>query len=258
MKRINTLVAILVMIFAINGLKAQTYPVPKFMVHVFGGYNYCLPDLKGEFPGDINKDPTPYFVKNGFNVGADGKYFVDKKSTFGILLSFNYTMLSSGTLGVNDPVLGSGNFKETMTLATVGVGVEYDFAPKRPANPFVNAQVTTNFIGGSIESSLSGGSGGSNLYNSGNIDMKGAVRFGGMFGAGVDVKLSKHIGVMIAGRYVFANLFNKSSIANTSTNYGLNDEATTTIKARKITYLQFVAGMSFYFGLKKAYPNIKK
>jgi hypothetical protein len=81
--------------------------------------------------------------------------------------------------------------------------------------------------------------------------MTSAVRFGAQFGAGVDVKLSKTVGVVIGGRYAFANLFGKDSTSNTSTSYGLNDKETTTMKARKIAYLQFYAGMSFYFGLPK-------
>ena len=68
MKKINTLIVMFVVIFAANGLKAQTFPVPKFIVHVHGGYTFCLPDLKGVFPNDINsgKNPEPYFIKNGF------------------------------------------------------------------------------------------------------------------------------------------------------------------------------------------------
>lgn len=257
MKKINILIAILVLIFAVSSLRAQTYPVPKFAIHLYGGYTLPLPDLKGSFPNDVTKNPTPYFMKSGYNVGADGKYFVDKKSTFGIVLSANYTSLSSGDIGVSDPVWGSGTLRTTMTIFTIGLGAEYDFAPKRPANPFINAAVTGNFIGGSRESNLTGGSDTSGFY-SGNVDMKGATRFGVRFGAGVDVKLSKNIGIIIGGRYAFLNLFGKGTYtANTTTNTYLNDVETDTMKAKKIDYLQFYAGMSFYFGFKKA-PVIKK
>ena len=247
------------LIFAVNGLKAQTYRVPKLSLHIYGGYTLPLPDLKGTFPDDLNsgKNPTPYFLKNGYNVGADGKYFVDKKSTFGVMLSANYTSLSSGSIGVSDATWGTGTIKTTMTIFTIGVGAEYDFAPKRPANPFVNAQFTTNFIGGSRESNLAGGSDTSGAY-SGNVDMKGTVRLGAQFAAGVDVKLSKKIGIIIGGRYAFLNLFGKGSYtANTTTNTYLNDVETTTMKAKKIDYLQFFAGISFYFG-QKTTPVIKK
>ena len=74
-----------------------------------------------------------------------------------------------------------------------------------------------------------------------------------MFSAGVDVKLSKNVGVVIGGKYAFANLFGKDSTESTSTTYGLNDKETTTMKARKMAYLQFYAGVSFYFGQKKKY-----
>ena len=254
MKKINTLIAILVIIFAVTSLKAQTYPVPKFTFHLHGGYTMTLPDLKGDFPGDLKagKNPTPYFVKNGFNFGADAKYFVDKKSTFGIILTLTYSMLSSGDIGVtaldtNSLLgIGEGTWRANMNIFTIGLGAEYDFAPKRPANPFVNVQFTTNIIGGKNTFDRSAGNIAS--YSS---TMESAIRFGVQFGAGVDVKLSKNIGIIIGGRYAFANLFGKDSTTNSATTYGLNDKETTTMKARKMAYLQFFAGMSFYFGQPK-------
>lgn len=247
LKKINTLIAILVIIFAANSLRTQTYPVPKFVFHLHGGYTMTLPDLKGDFPADLNsgKNPTPYFIKNGFNFGADAKYFVDKKSTFGIMLALTYSMLSSGDIGVNDSTYGVGTWRSDMGIFTIGIGAEYDFAPKRPANPFVNVQFTTNIIGGKTKFDATSGS-----VPTYSATMSSAVRFGATFGAGVDVKLSKKIGVIIGGRYAFANLFGKDSTASTVNTYGLNDKETTTQKSRKMAYLQFFAGMSFYFGQK--------
>lgn len=251
LKRINTLIVILAVLFSALSIKAQTYPVPKFAIHLHGGYTMTLPDLKGDYPGDLTKNPVPYFVKNGFNFGADAKYYVDKKSTFGIILSLTYTTLSSGDIGISDSTNGVGTFRTNMNLFTIGVGAEYDFAPKRPANPFVNVQFTTNIIGGNTKFDQSGGS-----IPSSSADMTSAVRFGALFAAGVDVKLSKSIGVVIGGRYNFANLFGKDSTANTTTTYGLNDKETTTQKSKKMAYLQFYAGMSFYFGMKS--KTVKK
>lgn len=254
MKKINTLVVVLMLLFAASGVKAQTYAVPKWNIHFHGGYTMTLPDLKGTFPGDLQagKNPTPYFVNSGFNAGADIKYYVDKKSTFGVMLSLTYTALSSGNVGVSDLDsnsilgIGSGTWKSNMNIFTIGVGAEYDFAPKRPANPFVNVQFTTNIIGGNTTFEKNGG-----FVDSYSRDMSSAVRFGAMFGAGVDVKLSQNVGVVIGGRYAFANLFGKDSTGNTSTTYGLNDKETTTMKSRKMAYLQFFAGVSLYFGHPK-------
>ncbi|MBE2217486.1 MAG: outer membrane beta-barrel protein [Ignavibacteria bacterium] len=251
MKKLNTLVVVLLLLAATVGLNSQTFPVPKWNIHIHGGYTLTLPDLKGTFPADLQsgKNPTPYFVNNGFNAGADIKYYIDKKSTFGILLSLTYTALSSGNVGVNDLDsnsilgIGSGTWKSNMNIFTIGVGAEYDFAPKRPANPFVNAQFTTNIIGGNTTFEKDGG-----FVDSYSRDMTSAVRFGAMFAAGVDVKLSKQVGVVIGGRYAFANLFGKDSTTNTQTTYGLNDKETTTQKSKKMAYLQFFAGVSLYFG----------
>jgi hypothetical protein len=257
LKKINTILAILVIMFAVNTLKAQTYAVPKWNIHIHGGYTMGLPDLKGDYPADLKsgKDPSPYFTKNGFNFGADVKYYVDKKSTLGIMLTLTYTMLSSGDIGVSesDSAYGTGTYRANMNIMTIGVGAEYDFAPKRPANPFVNVQFTTNIIGGNTKFDASAGS----TKSSYTADMTSAVRFGAMFGAGVDVKLSKSVGVVIGGRYAFANLFGKDSTGGTATTYGLNDKETTTTKSRKMAYLQFYAGMSFYFGMAPR-PVIKK
>lgn len=248
MKKINTIIAVLVVLFAAAGLKAQTYPVPKWNFHLHGGYTMTLPDLKGTFPEDLNngKNPTPYFIKNGFNFGGDIKYYVDKKSTFGVLFSATYSMLSSGDIGIADSTYGTGTFRTDMGILTLGIGAEYDFAPKRPANPFVNLQFTTNIIGGKTKFDQNGGTVGSYAAT-----MSSAVRFGAMFAAGVDVKLSKNIGIVIGGRYAFANLFGKDSTASSSNTYGLNDKETTTMKSKKMAYLQFFAGASFYFGLAK-------
>jgi hypothetical protein len=262
LKKIYTLVAILVLIFAANSLKAQTYPVPNLVFHVHGGYTLCLPDLKGEYPADLTsgKNPTPYMIKNGFNFGVDGKYFVDKKSTFGILLTLTYSMLSSGDVSVSDALYGTGTFRTDMNLFTIGFGGEYDFAPKRPANPFVNVQFTTNIFGGKTKFDAT--SGPVPTFSS---SMNSAVRFGAMFAAGVDVKLSKQIGIIIGGRYNFANLFGKQYTAPAAgqTNYDLNDKeyttaAGTSMDSKKIPYLQFYAGMSFYFGQKKTTTPVKK
>jgi opacity protein-like surface antigen len=253
LKKINTLVAILVLVFAVNGLKAQTYPVPKFSFHITGGYTLPLPDLKGTYPNDLQsgKNPTPYFMKDGFNVGADGKYFVDKKSTFGIILSLTYTLLNSGSIGTTDSTLGTGTFQSKINIFTIGLGAEYDFAPKRPANPFVNVQFTTNLFSGNTKFTSTGS------FPSYDYSLSSATRFGFQFGAGVDVKLSKRIGVVIGGKYHYANVFGKDSTGSTSTTYGLNDQETTVEKAKKIPYLQFYAGVSFHFGIKSK-PVVKK
>ncbi len=248
MKKINTLVIVLMLLFAASGLKTQTFPVPKWNIHFHGGYTLPLPDLKGTFPDDLSsgKNPTPYFMKAGFNFGTDIKYYVDKKSTLGLMLALTYTMMSSGDIGIADSTYGTGTFRNDMNFFTIGVGAEYDFAPKRPANPFVNVQFTTNIIGGKNSFDQSGGT-----ITSSSSSMTTAVRFGATFGAGVDVKLSKGVGVVIGGRYAFANLFGKDSTSSTSGEYGLNDKETTLQKSKKLAYLQFYAGVSLYFGQSK-------
>ena len=112
------------------------------------------------------------------------------------------------------------------------------------------------------------GGGGGKIEASGdttfNLQRKSESRFGVIANAGVDIKLNKSMGAVIGVKYALTNLIGKKTdITTTSTNtltddeetgssslreVGLNDEESTNNRAKSLVYIQFYAGISFYFG----------
>jgi hypothetical protein len=243
LKKLSALIVVLAVIFAING---NSFAQPRLVIHVTGGYSLPLPDLKGTWPDDNTKNPVPYFFsKNGWNVGADGKFYVDKKlRSFGITLSLAYMSFTSGDL--SDTAVGSTLTTKIMFNSfTAGLGVEYKFLTKKKAQPFVGAEFTGNFLSGKFKPSTG-------TENT----LKAASRFGLAFGAGVDININKNFGVVVGGKYALLNLIGKKDPTDEpyttgSTEFPLWDKeytnaGGTTVKALNLSYLQFYAGVSFY------------
>jgi opacity protein-like surface antigen len=242
---LKKLVALLVILAAFLSLNNVTFSQPQVTVHVTGGYNVPLPDLKGDYPADLTKDPVPYFMKNGFNAGADAKYYLGKKRNVGITLSLSYNGFSSGDITSTDSLFaGTGTNK--INIFAAGLGVEYAFLLKGKANPFIGAEFTGNFFSGNSKFTPTSGTETS-------TDLKSASRFGVQFNGGVDIAFSKNIGGVVGVKYNLANLIGKDSATSTSTSeFNLNDKETSVTKARNISYIQLYAGLSFYFNRPKA------
>jgi len=239
---LKKLVALLVTAAVFFTLNSITFSQPQVTVHVTGGYDVPLPDFKGDYPADLTKDPVPYFMKNGFNAGADVKYFLGKKKrNVGITLSLGYHGFSSGDL---TDTLGTG--KSKINIFAAGLGIEYAFLPKGKANPFIGAEFTGNFFSGNSKFTPTSGTETS-------IDLKSASRFGVQFNGGVDIAFNKNIGGVIGVRYNLANLINKEydSASTSTTEFPLNDKETSVSKARNISYISLYAGISFYFNRPK-------
>ncbi len=238
------LIALLIIAIAFIGSNSiTTFSQPQITVHVTGGYDIPLPDLKGDY--DTKADSGTYLMKRGFSFGADGKYYLGKKRNVGITFGLGYTMFSNNA--DTSTLLGLKNIKNKINAFTVGLGVEYAFMPKGKANPFVGAEFTGHFFSGDFSATFG------TLSTTGTL--KSASRFGLALGAGVDVQLNKNIGFIVGGKYNMANLIGKDSTSSTVTNeYTLNDKSTATTSAKNINYLQFYAGVSFYFNR----PKIKK
>lgn len=241
MKKLTSLLALLAILFAVNASYAQ----PALIIHVTGGYSLPMPDLKGTWPDDFTaaKNPQPLYMKSGFNVGADGKYYIDKKMrSFAITLSAAYMMFNSGDLA-DTGAASTFTFKRTLNSFTAGLGVEYRFLTKKKASPFIGAEFTGNFLSGKLTPSTGT-----------EFTLKSTSRFGLAFNLGVDINLSKNVGVVIGGKYALMNLIGKKdntdTSGKTSTEFILADKeytiGTTTYKALNLSYIQFYGGVSFY------------
>jgi len=231
LKKLSLLIAVLAVL-----ISTSTFAQPQVTVHVTGGYNLPLPDLKGDYPADTNS----YLQKSGFNAGADVKYFLGKKRNVGITLSLGYNSFSSGDItATGSDTSFFTTAKNKINTFTAGLGIEYAFSPKSKANPFIGVELTGNFFSGDFTSTKGTVSTTSTL--------KSASRFGVATNLGLDVNLNKSIGFVVGLKYNLANLIGKDSTGGSATEFGLNDKEIGTVSAKNISWLSIYGGFSFYF-----------
>lgn len=238
----------MVIMFAVSGTYAQN----QVTVHVTGGYDLPTGELKGTYPDDSATTPSKYFMKSGFNAGADVSYYLGKKRNVGITLSVGYHGFSSGD--ITFPTGGTTIITDKINIIAAGLGIQYAFMPKGKANPFIGVEFTGNFFSGKTTVTPSTGTATEST-------LKSASRFGVQGNLGVDIKASKNIGFVIGLRYNMANLIGKDSASSTTlTEYTLMDKGFTvgsvTSDNRNISYLSLYGGVSFYFGQPK--KTVKK
>ncbi len=243
------LVALFIIVAAFLSLNTNsTFSQPQLKVHLTGGYNLPMPDLKGEQTFTTIEANT-YGMKSGFNAGADVKYYLGKKRNVGITLGLNYNMFSNNV----DSTIGGTTYSQKNKINTfqAALGVEYNFMPKGKTQPFLGVAFTGNFFSGSqkLDPVLTG-------YTE--TTLKSASRFGVKVGGGLDFKLSKSVGAVVGFDYNLANLIGKDADTNFvlgQTEFPLNDKeftyGGTTYKARSISYINFYAGVSFFFNEPK-------
>ncbi|MCI0448224.1 MAG: PorT family protein [Chlorobi bacterium] len=235
-----------ILILALLVLSPYIYSQPKFTINVFGGYNLPLPDLKGDVSDSVDREGT-YVTKNGFNAGLIGKYAVDKKGMFRITLGGSYNSFS----GEGDYIhTNNVSVHNKINIITIGAGAEYAFLPKGKANPFLGVDLTGNFFSGEYEettTAITDHDEGTEIFK-----LKSASRFGIGVGGGVDFAFSKNIGGVVGFKYHLSNLIGRDydSIAAVG-EYNLNDKESGSISSKNISYFQFYAGVSFYFGHPK-------
>ncbi len=243
MKKLVALFVVLAAILSFN--TNNTFSQPQIKVHITGGYDLPMPDLKG----DLNTlgDSGTYMLKSGFGFGADGKYYLGKTRAFGITLALGYQMFSNNV--DSSSVLGAKNVKNKLNAFNFGVGVEYSFLPKGKTQPFLGAEFTGHFFSGDFEATSG--------TTTTKFTLKSASRFGVALGGGIDFKLGKSVGAIVGLKYNMANLIGKEfDSTNTSlTEYSLNDkehtESGATVSSKNINYMQFYAGVSFFFNEPK-------
>lgn len=242
MKKLAALFLILAAFLSLNN---TTFSQPQLKVHLTGGYNLPMPDLKGDLPPTSTNDTNSYSMKNGFNFGADAKYYLGKKRNVGITLSLAYNMfMNSYDIPNSSPAT---TYKPKMNIFTVGLGAEYGFMPKGKANPFIGVEFTGNFISGKkvFDPQPTGVP---------EYTYKSSSRFGLGVGAGVDIALNKSIGIIIGAKYNLSNLIGKDYDSTTtigSLELPLNDKENGSVKSKNISYIQAYLGVSFFLNQPK-------
>lgn len=237
-------------IFCFDNSVAQ----PKLDFEVTAGYSQPMGDFNnGISLNDTVSEAWPYLMKSGYNIGVTGKYTVNKLRNIKVVLGFNYngfknwgdiniTTQANNTLdGNGSPTAQTVQFLPKVAILVLSLGGEYSFNPKATVNPFAGLDFTTNFFSGSFQTNPS-----SNFPNS---QLKAETRFGLQVGGGVDIKFSNIIGGVIGAKYNFANLMGKgdNQTDESTDKVYLNDNEQTYRSASNISYVQFYAGVAFYF-----------
>ncbi len=240
-------------------LAAQINSQSKYNLTFYGGYSLPLADLKGDFPDTLgtsllnfNRSST-LLTSSGFNIGAIGKLRVDTLGKARVTFGLNYSSFT----GSKDYVRPGGTltYKNKVNIFTISAGAEYGFMPKKKVNPFVGLDLAANFYSGNITAS------GDSSFT---IQRKSETRFGIIANGGVDIKFNKSIGAVVGVKYSLTNLIGKKTDITTTTTppvmddeeggsgslteISLNDEESTNNTSKALYYLQFYAGISFYFG----------
>jgi outer membrane protein W len=265
MKRLNYLLIIIAVIFSINSI---SYSQPKISLHLTGGYGVPLGDFKVDVPTSttvrLDADDFPYYTKQLINFGADGKLAIGKKGNFRVVLGFGYNMFSNNTNGTfrvdttteGTFVLGQTTFKPKVNVISINLGGEWGFMPKGKVNPFIGASIAGNFFGGKFEF-------GKSVFTKGawrtELKMKSETRIGFIFDAGVDIMLSKQVGMIAGIKYHMINPLgkgadNEAEVAADEVDLGdkehVRDDGTTSPN-KSLSSFNGYLGVSFYFGAPK-------
>lgn len=236
-----------------------SYAQTKWNLTITGGYTLPVADLKGSFPDTLGTSNLINFEKSGtlltsggFNIGAIAKYCVDSTGKARFTGGFNYNSLSGSHDYSRNP--GTLTYKNKVNIFTISVGAEYGLFPRKKINPFIGLDLAMNFYSGKIEAS-----GDTTLI----IQRKSESRFGVIANVGADIKLNKNLGMVVGVKYALTNLIGKKTELTevtspltddeepgsfTSRELGLNDEENSINPSKTLNYIQFYAGISFYFG----------
>lgn len=242
MKKLVALFIIVAAFLSINS--STTFSQPQLKVHLTGGYNLPMGQLKGDLLDSADQVNT-FGMKSGFNAGADVKYFLGKKRNVGITLGLTYNSFSNSIDST------TYKYKQKLNSFQVALGVEYSFMPKGKTQPYLGLEFTGNFFSGDGTTTPTTGT-------ETKFTLKSASRFGVAIGGGIDFAFSKSIGANIGVKYQLANLIGKAYDSTTTigaTEFPLNDKeytvGTTTFAAKSISYIQLSAGLTFFFNQPK-------
>jgi opacity protein-like surface antigen len=217
----------------------------KLSISVTGGYNIPAAEFKGDLSDSSDRANT-YGIKNGFNIGLMAKYGIDRKNMIKLLFGLYYNSFS-----------GEGNYfhgnnihqHNRINIFSLNVGTGYSFISKGMARPFIELGFTTSFIGGEKEINVTAHhSFTEHEVGSTKTKLKTATRFGLAVSGGVDLVLSRNMGVLAGIKYNMSNIigkqFNSSAPAG---EFNLNDKENGLSPSKNIDYIQIYAGISFYF-----------
>lgn len=235
----------LIIILSFMAVTGITLSQPTGIVQFLGGYSLPMGDLHGDFPdtwGGRTADSNTYFMKSGVNYGIYVKFPLMRKSSIMITGGIGFDDFSND-VSYND-TSGRTDLALSQSILGVALGAEYSFhTRKSKLNPYIGAEFTMNIFAGKLVI---------DREETTTYTMSSTVRYGIQFGAGADYVVHNNIGIVIGAKYAYANLFGKDFKEDVGKKYNLGDGEHelngAVVPEKKITFLHFYGGISFYFG----------
>lgn len=265
MKKLLFLLFATALIFSFN---KQSFAQPKLTVNVTGGYGAPLGDFKVDVPTTTRADADlfPYFTKQMWNIGADGKLATGQKGNFRAVFGLTYNSFSNSTNAIfkadSTGTLVTTSFDPKVNIFAIKLGGEWAFLPKGQVNPYVGLDMAVNFFSGDFTFGQSVYVKG--MQRTGPMDMKSETRVGLIFDGGVDFRVSKQFGINTGINYDIINLIGKG--ADDEEEIGPNEidlgdkehtlDDGTNSPSKTLTSINGYLGVSFYFGAPK--PMMRK
>lgn len=224
---------------------------PSTTITFRAGYTHPIGDFYGKF-GDTratfknNPDSNTYFFKNGIGFGLLMSYAPFKSRMLYFISGFGFNSVwqnkdysdTSGEVNIN--------YNMNIVNVTAGTGFRYITRTSKLI-PFADVQVSFSLFTGSYSQTYA------DTTTDISLSLNSAVRVGIEGTAGIEYKFNKRMGILLGGKYVWANIIGKNSSGDDAFHYSLNDKNETVnghpYKNRNITFFQIFGGVTFYFGI---------
>jgi opacity protein-like surface antigen len=230
-------------------LAPSVFSQPRITFQIYGGYSSPTGDLKGDalLPDTTEVD---FQMKNGFNLGADGKVAFGKQGKLRVVLGIGYSRFSNvGAARKSNTDSSYVEINPKLNIILPSIGLEYSFTPNEKNKPYLGIDFTLSTVSGTYYKKNTDGS-------PKPVPLKSDTRYGIQINGGSEFQISRYLGFNIGIKYHFVNINKKTGTVNDPQNekefsdaehinsYGI------TVPARTISYVKLYAGLSIFFGNK--------
>jgi opacity protein-like surface antigen len=233
-----------------------TRTIPKFILHVNGGYNSGAMDLtshNGGFSRNELVNGVNYGARNGFGFNLIGKLPLGKSGKIWLDAITGFDRFQSNIFASN-----TEEGKVSYNSINGGLGLEYNLTPSHKVKYYIGANALLSAISG--KATLI------NTQDNNVIDVtiKSSLRLGYSAFVGFEYAFDKNIGLNLGLKFTHANLLLKKSVTGTQSDDGtlfeteLNDDPSPNNTDpvlfagwKQFAYFSGNVGLSYFFGVKE-------
>jgi hypothetical protein len=226
------------------------HTVPKFILQIDGNLNYGALELSAHNGGFLNLDfmsGKNFGARNGLGGNLTFKIPLSKKGKFWFDVTAGYNRFQSD-LFTDNTFYGKAGYNQFFG----GLGAEYNFTPSHRVKYYTGVSTLFSIIDGKAQ--LANADSINRTYY--DVKINPGFRIGYSIFMGMNISLSKDIGLNLGMKFSHANLLLKETIEPKSPyETELNDDATDPRKLysgwKQFAYITMHTGISYYFGVKE-------